>query len=88
MPQESVMKCANSTCNHSIGLVALRRGFFGKRPYCSKECRDRFSVAPLPKCERAATDFEWPFMQPATLQPRMAVAALRVRARRDSAQDG
>jgi hypothetical protein len=34
MPQESVMKCANPTCNHSIGLVSHRRGLFGKRPYC------------------------------------------------------
>jgi len=35
--QENVMKCANPTCNHSIGLVSHRRGLFGKRPYCSKE---------------------------------------------------
>jgi hypothetical protein len=26
IPQESVMKCANPTCNHSIGLVSHRRG--------------------------------------------------------------
>jgi hypothetical protein len=83
MPQESVMKCANPTCNHSIGLVSHRRGLFGKRPYCSKECRDHVAVE-LPrasKSERATTYFEWLFMQPATLQPRMAVAAVRVRAR-------
>jgi hypothetical protein len=80
MPQESVMKCANPTCNHSIGLVSRRRGFFGKRPYYSKACRDHIAVASAPKCERATTYFEWLFMQPATLQPRMAVAAVRVRA--------
>jgi hypothetical protein len=81
MPQESVMKCANPTCNHSIGLVSRRRGLFGKRPYCSKQCRDHFAVAPAPKCERATTYFEWLFMQPVNLQPRMAVATVRVRAR-------
>jgi hypothetical protein len=81
MPQESVMKCANPACNHSIGLVSHRRGFFGKQRYCSKPCRDHFSVAPQPKCERATTYFEWLFMQPVNLQPRMAVATVRVRAR-------
>jgi hypothetical protein len=83
MPQESVMKCANPTCNHSIGLVSHRRGLFGKRRYCSKQCRDHIAVAlPRPsKSERATTYFEWLFMQPANLQPRMAVAAVRVRAR-------
>ena len=40
------MKCANPTCNHSIGLVSHRRGLFGKRPYCSKQCRDHLAVAP------------------------------------------
>jgi hypothetical protein len=79
MPQESVMKCANPTCNHSIGLVSHRRGFFGKRHYCSKECRDHVAVETPPKSERAATYFEWLFMQPVNLQPRMA--AVRVRAR-------
>jgi hypothetical protein len=81
MPQESVMKCANPTCNHSIGLVSHRRGFFGKQRYCSKPCRDHLAVA-LPrsaKSERATTYFEWLFMQPVNLQPRMA--AVRVRAR-------
>ena len=75
------MKCASPTCNHSIGLVSHRRGLFGKRHYCSKACRDHFSVAPAPKCERATTYFEWLFMQPVNLQPRMAVATVRVRAR-------
>jgi hypothetical protein len=81
MPQESVMKCANPTCNHGIGLVSHRRGFFGKRPYCSKECRDHVAVELPPKRECATTYFEWLFMQPVHLQPRMAVAAVRVRAR-------
>ena len=75
------MKCANPTCSHSIGLVSHRRGLFCKRPYCSKVCRDHVAVEPLPKRERATTYFEWLFMQPVNLQPRMAVAAVRVRAR-------
>ena len=75
------MKCANPTCNHSIGLVSHRRGFFGKQRYCSKQCRDHFAVALPPKRERATTYFEWLFMQPVNLQPRMAVAVVRVRAR-------
>jgi hypothetical protein len=75
------MKCANPTCNQSIGLVSHRRGLFGKRPYCSKQCRDHIAVESPPKSERANTYFEWLFMQPAILQPRMAVAAVRVRAR-------
>ena len=74
------MKCANPTCNHNIGLVSHRRGFC-KRHYCSKQCRDHFAVASQPKCERATTYFEWLFMQPVNLQPRMAVATVRVRAR-------
>jgi len=75
------MKCANPTCNHSIGLVSHRRGLFGKRPYCSKACRDHVAVALAPKRESATTYFEWLFAQPATLQPRLAVAAVRVRVR-------
>jgi hypothetical protein len=83
MPQESVMKCAKPTCNHSIGLVSHRRGFFGKRHYYSKECRDHVMVEPprRPKSKRATTYFEWLFMQPVNLQPRMAIKAVRVRAR-------
>ena len=75
------MKCANPTCHHGIGLVSHRRDLFGKQRYCSKQCRDHVAVAPAPKCERATTYFEWLFMQPVTLQPRLAVAAVRVRVR-------
>jgi len=75
------MKCANPACNHGIGLVSHRRGLFGKRPYCSKACRDHVAVEPAPRRERATTYCEWLFMQPVNLQPRMAVAAVRVRTR-------
>jgi hypothetical protein len=79
------MKCANPDCNHGIGLVSYRRGFLGKRPYCSKQCRDRFVAErierPAPNA-RPATYFEWLFMQPAApLQPKLALATARARLR-------
>ena len=79
------MKCANPTCNHSIGLVSHRRGLFGKRPYCSKTCRDTYvaeRIAPaISKRPRAETYFEFLFAPPrANAQPRLALAAVRVRA--------
>ena len=36
------MKCSNPDCDRGIGLVAYRRGWFSKRRYCSKRCRDAF----------------------------------------------
>src|SRR5262245_54507116 len=42
--KESVMKCSNPSCSHDIGLVSYRRGWFDKRRYCSKKCRDDFKV--------------------------------------------
>jgi hypothetical protein len=61
------MKCSNPACNRGIGLVAYRRGWFSKRHYCSKHCRDAF-VTDLPKRaqeERSATIYsEWLFLQP------------------------
>jgi hypothetical protein len=61
------MKWSNPNCNRSIGLVAYRRGWFSKRRYCSKHCRDAF-VIDLPKRSqlerRVTTYFEWLFLQP------------------------
>jgi hypothetical protein len=34
------MKCAHPMCNRGIGLVSHRRGWSGKRLYCSRACRD------------------------------------------------
>jgi hypothetical protein len=83
IPQERVMKCNNPTCNHGIGLVAYRRGLFGKRLYCSKQCRDRVAVASFkpraPQQSAAMTYVEWLFLQPAAAQPRLAVVAARAR---------
>ena len=60
------MKCSNPDCNRNVGLVAHRR-WFGKRRYCSRQCRDAF-VAERPKKSRqersATTYFEWLFLQP------------------------
>ena len=65
--EESVMKCSNPHCNRGIGLVAHRRGWFDKRRYCSKECRNTF-VAQRPKIsqqERSVMTYvEWLFLQP------------------------
>jgi hypothetical protein len=63
---ESVMKCSNPYCNRGIGLVVYRRGWFSKRRYCSKLCRDAF-VDHAPKVQQkrnVTTYFEWLFLQP------------------------
>jgi hypothetical protein len=38
------MKCSNPNCGHGIGLVSYRRGWLDKRRFCSKKCRDDFTV--------------------------------------------
>ena len=38
------MKCSSLNCGHGIGLVSYRRGWFDKRRFCSKKCRDDFAV--------------------------------------------
>jgi hypothetical protein len=38
------MKCSNLNCAHGIGLVSYRRHWFDKRQFCSKKCRDDFTV--------------------------------------------
>jgi hypothetical protein len=63
--KEGVMKCSNPECIRGIGIVASRRGWFGRRCYCSKHCRDAF-VADAPKLRQARsapTYFEW-LLQP------------------------
>jgi hypothetical protein len=61
--KENIMKCSNLECNRGIGLVAYRRGWFSKRHFCSKHCRDAF-VADAPKLQQkrnVTTYFEWAF---------------------------
>jgi hypothetical protein len=61
------MRCSNPDCNRGVGLVTYRRGWFSKRRYCSKHCRDDF-VAALPKRSqrerRPESYVEWLFLQP------------------------
>jgi hypothetical protein len=38
------MKCSNPKCGHGIGLVSYQRHWFDKRRFCSKKCRDHFTV--------------------------------------------
>jgi len=45
------MKCSSPDCNRGIGLVAYQRGWFSKRLYCSKHCRDAF-VADAPNLQQ------------------------------------
>jgi hypothetical protein len=79
--KESVMKCSNPDCNRSIGLVAYRRGWFSKRRYCSKHCRDAFVPQKLQQKQGVSTYFEWLFLQPVE-NPRLKLkpAVIRTRA--------
>ena len=43
------MNCSNPNCNRGIGLIAYRRGWFSKRRYCSKHCRDTLVVDAVPQ---------------------------------------
>ena len=78
------MKCANPECNRGIGLVHYRRGWFNKRRYCSKNCRDAFVVdlAKQSEQERSAMTYvQWLFLQPnPNLQDKPIPAAFYVRA--------
>jgi hypothetical protein len=46
------MRCSNPDCNRGIGLVAYRRGWFSKRRYCSKHCRDAFVADALKRQQK------------------------------------
>ena len=45
------MKCSNPDCNRGIGLIAYQRGWFSKRRYCSRHCRNAF-MADAPKLQQ------------------------------------
>jgi hypothetical protein len=79
------MKCANPGCNRGIGLVHYRRGWFTKRRYCSKNCRDAFVADPAKQSEQersAMTYVEWLFLQPNPNPPEKPIpAAIYVPAR-------
>jgi hypothetical protein len=80
------MKCSNPDCNRGIGLVAYRRGWFSKRRYCSRNCRD--TVGGIDRVERShseqtsVTYFDWLFGQPVLhAEPKLAPAAIHVRSK-------
>ena len=82
------MKCSNPNCSRGIGLIAHRRGLFGKALYCSKQCRDTF-VARQPKGlqskrpqqdQNATTYFEWLLSHPIE-NPRPVLVPVRARTR-------
>jgi hypothetical protein len=75
--EESAMKCSNLNCYHGIGLVSYQRHWFDKRRFCSKKCRDGFSVArPRPSQQErlAGSYFNWLFENAA---PRSASSDLQ-----------
>jgi len=45
------MKCSNPNCDRGIGLIAYQRGWFSKRRYCSRLCRNAF-MADAPKLQQ------------------------------------
>ena len=56
------MKCSNLNCGHGIGLVSYRRHWFDKRRFCSKKCRDDFTVErprPSQQERRVGSYFNW-----------------------------
>jgi hypothetical protein len=76
------MKCSNPDYNRGIGLVCNRRGWFNKRRYCSRNCREAF-VADLSRSRKepsATTYFEWLFLQPIGNQKLMP-AVIPIKAR-------
>jgi hypothetical protein len=78
------MKCSNPDCTRGIGLVAYQRGWFTKRRYCSRSCRDALADRPRqPQPERIATTYlEWLFLQPITTpQQKLMPTVNRIKSR-------
>lgn len=79
------MKCSNPDCNRGIGLLAHRRGWFGRRRYCSKQCRNTYFIERPKRSQQeryAMTYFDWLFLQPIeNQQPKLMPDVARVRAR-------
>jgi hypothetical protein len=76
------VKCSNPGCKRGIGLVAYQRGWFSKRRYCSKPCRDAFvaDVPTLQQRESVATYFEWLLLRPIeNSQPKLKPALIRTK---------
>ena len=63
------MKCSNPNCGHGIGLVSYRRGWFDKRRFCSKKCRDDFTIERPRSSQQehlAGSYFNWLFANAAS----------------------
>jgi hypothetical protein len=53
------MRCAHPMCHRGVGLVSHRRGWFGKRLYCSRACRDNYAAElRQPRPARQTRSFE------------------------------
>jgi hypothetical protein len=78
------MRCAHPTCHRGIGLVSHRRGWFGKRLYCSQACRDDYAAemrqAPRSSGLSLVEQLLAPANAPGTLVP-VRSGAVRARAR-------
>jgi hypothetical protein len=76
------MKCSNPNCSRGIGLVAHRRGLFGKGLYCSKQCRDTLVRQSNRQHQdpNATTYFEWLFSHPIE-NPRPVLLPVQARTR-------
>jgi hypothetical protein len=73
------MKCANPKCDHGIGLVSYRRGWFNRQRFCSKKCRDEFDLAASERLQshrQRTGDMEWLFAQPAADARRQRTRAM------------
>jgi len=77
------MKCSNPDCNRGLGLISHRRGWFGKRRYCSRKCRASFVSANRPQQRRRAAGFlEWLILEPIEPQPQLKPAFVCARVAR------
>ena len=59
------MKCSNPNCGHGIGLVSYQRHWFDKRRFCTKKCRDDFTVErprSSPQQRLVGSYFNWLFV--------------------------
>ena len=82
------MKCSSPDCNRGIGLVAYQRGWFSKRRYCSKRCRDVFVVneLKLPQKPSVTAYFEWLYLQPIDTKLKLKPAVIRAMAHLSAAR--
>jgi hypothetical protein len=87
------MRCAHPMCQRGIGLVSHRRGWLGKRLYCSRACRDNYAAEvrqprqPAPQRSSFDPSLVELLLAPGR-SPGMAYAAARVPAYRKLARLG